>query len=163
MALKERLNPTNFGIFADSEALGSLDEMDVEMAPDYYAKSRPCEICSQRKECQIPWAELYCLQYGIFPHQVGKAINRPDIFDTQWHYNQKFQCFHPDYRCGCDPRAMVIFDITPTEAERVLNQAGRNGIISENQQRIIHAIVPVVARFASRQSIPTRGGMIRHG
>jgi hypothetical protein len=163
MSIKERLDPAQFGIFADSEALGQLDEVDVEISPNFYSKSRPCEVCSRRKECQIPWSELYCLQYGIFPQHVGRHINRQDLFSTPWLYNQKFKCFHPDYRCACDPRSIVLFDITPTEAERVLNQAGRNGIISEDQQRIIHAIVPVVARLASRQGIPTQQGVIRHG
>jgi hypothetical protein len=147
---RDRLDPANYGIFADSEALGSMQELEVNQSPDAYSKSRHCEVCSGRRECQMSWAELYCIQYAVFPQNVGRAMRREDLFPTQWVYNQKFRCFHPEYRCSCDPRALVLFDLSPTEAERALNQAGRNGVISPQQQALIQAIVPVVAQLRSQ-------------
>jgi hypothetical protein len=150
----ERFNPSSYGIFADSEALGAIDEVETAQHPDYYSKSRPCEVCNTRKECRMSWAELYCLKNGVLPHRVGQAIRREDLFGTQWNYSPKFQCFHPNYRCSCDPRALVLFDITPTEAERMLHQAGRNGVISPSQRHLIQAITPVVAQLIAPHSPP---------
>jgi len=152
MGLEDRLDPSRFGIFSDSEALGAIDDMEVSQTPDAYVKSRPCEICSRRKECHIPWAEVYCLAYSVMPDRIGQTIGRPDLFQTRWLYNRQFQCFHPEYRCNCHQNAIVIFDITPTEAERVLKQASKNGVVSEGQRRLIHAIAPIVAKVVTNQN-----------
>jgi hypothetical protein len=150
--LEERLDYSKFGIFADSEALGSRDEMEVRMNPDYLEKSRSCEMCNNRIACQMSWAEIYCLQNSVWPHEVGRAMGRPDLFRTQWVYNEKFKCFHPVYRCSCTSKPDVIFDMTPTEAQRVLTQAGQNGIISHQQQQLIHAVRNVVSQFANKRA-----------
>lgn len=150
--IDERLNPARFGIFADSEALGVLEDGEVHQEEECYVKSRPCEYCSQQKSCYIPWSEIYCLMYSVPPHQVGQAMGRPDLFPTRWVYNPRFKVFHPDFRCSCHPRALVIFDMTPTAAERLLRDASKNGNISQSQRQIIQAIAPVVAQIVSRQA-----------
>jgi hypothetical protein len=148
------LNPSKYGIFAESEALGELSEMKIESDPQDQGlvKSRACEICSRQLSCYMNWSELYCLQYGIFPHDVGRMMGRPDVFPTRWVYNQKFRCYHPEYRCSCDPRALVIFDMTPSEAKRQFELAAQNGQISQQQQQIIAGIQPVLSNIMNRRT-----------
>lgn len=165
MSVKEQFDPTNYGIFAGSEGLANVSEMDVSQADDYYAMSRHCEGCGQRKECRIDWAELYCLQYGINPADVGRTTRRTDIFDTNWRYDPAFHCYHPNYRCTCHGNPLVLFNMTPREAERVLHGAGRNGIISSTQTDIIRQIAPLVKRM-SGQPVPVQSpppAMARQG
>ena len=154
MGVKDAFDATNYGIFADSEGLANVSDMDLEQDSEFYGMSRHCEHCGQRKQAQIPWCELYCLQYGVDPARVGQAIGRTDIFDTSWVYDKRFQCFHPNYRCGCHPNAIVLFNMTPREAERVLHTAGRNGIISDAQKGIIRTITPVVKQMAGMMQRP---------
>ena len=149
MGVKDQFDPTNYGIFANSEGLAALSEMDLEQDGEYYMMGRSCEGCGQRKQLQVPWSELYCLQYSVDPSRVGQGLGRPDLFDTKWVYDGKFKCFHPGYRCGCHGNPLVLFNMTPREAERVLHTAGRNGIISDVQQNIIRTIAPVVKQIAS--------------
>lgn len=160
--LGNELDPARFGIFSDSDALGQVSEMKVESDPDDNAliKTRACEICSRQLSCHMTWAELYCLQYGIFPQQVGQAMRRPDIFPTRWVYSQKFRCFHPEHRCSCDPRALVIFDMTPSEAKRSFELAAQNGQISQIQQQIINAITPAVSHILSQRAVPQGIGRV---
>lgn len=148
MSRQERLAPSQYGIFADSEALGHLDEMDEEQDPESYKMTRPCEGCSQMQQCQIAWSELYCLQYGLDPNSVGKAIGREDLFPSRWVYEPSLQCFHPGYRHNCMGNPLVVFNMTPIEAERKLHSAGRNGVISDVQQNIIRTIAPVVKQMS---------------
>lgn len=157
MARTERLDPSHYGIFAGSEGLANVDEMEVEQSPDYYSMTRTCEVCGEHRECRIDWAELYCLQYGINPKEAGVAIRRPDLFDTSWVYDPRVKCFHPNYRCSCLGNPLIIFNMTPTAAERVLREAGRNGIISDAQTNIIRTISPVVRQIADAKSgVPAR-------
>ena len=131
--------------------------MDLEQSEDYYGMARPCEGCGQMKQCQIPWAELYCLQYSINPAAVGRAIRREDILDTNWVYDSRFKCFHPGYRCGCTGNPLVLFNMTPMAAEAALKAAGRNGVISQEQQSLIRTISPVVRQMAEQKSgVPAR-------
>jgi hypothetical protein len=99
-------------------------------------------------QCQIPWSELYCLQYGINPNDVGRAMGREDLFPTKWVYDPRLQCFHINYRHGCSGNPLVIFNITPIEAERQLHSSGRNGVLSDGQQRMIRNISPIVRQLA---------------
>jgi hypothetical protein len=47
--------------------------------------------------------------------------------------------------------------MTPVEAERVLSAAGKNGVISEEQQNLIRAISPVVRRMAdAKRGVPAQ-------
>lgn len=158
--MSDNLDPSRYGIFADSGALGELSEMTVESDPDDegLVKTRACEVCSSRKSCVIPWSELYCLQYGIFPQQVGRLMGRPDLFPMEWVYNQKFRCYHPKYRCGCDPRALIIFDMTPSEAKRQIELAAANSRISPQQQQIIAGIQPAISNILTRRQ---QQGMMR--
>jgi hypothetical protein len=148
MGVKDQFDASRFGIFADSEGLSNLSEMDLEQDDDFYGMSRHCEGCGQRKQCQIPWSELYCLQYAVDPAKVGQAIRRQDLFDTSWVYDPRFKCFHPNYRCTCLGNPVVLFNMTPRQAEQVLHAAGRNGIVSEAQKGIIRTIAPVVKQLA---------------
>ena len=147
---KEEFEHGNFGIFAGSEGLANINEMDVEQAPDYYSMTRTCEGCGERRECQVPWAELYCLQYAVNPAEVGRAIHRNDVFNTSWVYDPRPQllCFHPQHHCGCNGNPLIIFNMTPFEAERVLKAAGRNGIISDAQQRVMASIAQTVKQLS---------------
>lgn len=157
MGVKEQFDAANYGIFAGSEGLANVNEMDVEQTPDFYSMSRVCEGCGCRRQCQIDWAELYCLQYGVNPAAVGRQIGRADVFDTSWVYDPRVRCFHPNYRCSCNGNPIVIFNVTPTEAERVLHQAGRNSIISDAQQNVIRTIAPVVKQLAgARSGVPAQ-------
>ena len=107
--------------------------------------------------CQVDWAELYCLQYGVDPGRVGQAIGRNDLFDTSWVYDPRVRCFHPNYRCSCSGNPLVIFNMTPVNAERVLREAGRNGILSDIQQGIIRTISPVVKQLSgARSGVPAQ-------
>lgn len=153
MGIKEKLDPANYGIFSDSEGLANVSEMDIEQAPDYYSMSRVCEGCGTRKECRVAWSELYCLQYGMNPAQIGARIQRPDLFDTNWAYDAHLQCFHPGYRCGCQGNPLVVFNMTPTNAEAVLHKASRNGIISDLQRKIIQTVTPVVHQIRGTRTM----------
>lgn len=160
MSLDGPLDPAKFGIFSDSEALGELSEMKVESDPSDQGlvKTRACEICWRRMSCYMNWSELYCLQYGVFPQEVGRAMGRPDLFPMRWVYNKKFRCYHPEYRCSCDPRALVIFDITPSEAKRHFELAAQNGQISAQEQAIINGIEPVLSSILVRRNSVMRRG-----
>jgi hypothetical protein len=151
MSLKDKFDPANYGIFSDSEGLANVSEMDVEQSPDYYSMSRVCEVCGTRKECRVSWAELYCLQYGLNPAAVGGHMGRRDIFDTNWQYDAGLKCFHPGYRCSCLGNPLVVFNMTPTNAETILHKASRNGIISGEQRNIISAASAVVQRMRGVQ------------
>lgn len=140
MAKRDEFDHAQFGIFAGSEGLNNVDTMDVEQSADFYSMSRTCEGCGERRECQIEWAELYCLQFGIDPAEVGRAIGRPDVFDTSWQYSPQHKCFHPNYRDNCNGNPLVMFNITPVLAEAALKAAGRNGIMSDAQIGIINTI-----------------------
>lgn len=151
---RNEFDHAQFGIFAGSEGLNNVDTMDVEQAADYYSMSRTCEGCGERRECQIDWAELYCLQFGIDPAEVGRAWGRTDLLDTAWPYDPKFKCFHPNFHDGCNGQPLVMFNVTPKLAEDVLKAAGRNGIISDTQMNIINAIQPIVHAMSQQR----RGG-----
>jgi len=154
---KDEFDHANFGIFAGSEGLSDINTMDVEQAPEYYSMMRTCEGCGEKRECQVDWAELYCLQYGVDPGRVGQAIGRNDLFDTSWVYDPRVRCFHPNYRCSCSGNPLVIFNMTPVNAERVLREAGRNGILSDIQQGIIRTISPVVKQLSgARSGVPAQ-------
>jgi hypothetical protein len=71
---KEEFDHANYGIFAGAEGLANINTMDVEQTPDAYVMTRTCEGCGELKQCMIDWAEIYCLQYGIMPAEVGRAI-----------------------------------------------------------------------------------------
>jgi hypothetical protein len=154
MSILERLAPEQFGIFADSEALGHLNQMDEHLDPkgEYYELTRPCEGCSQMKTCYITWSELYCLQYGMEPNSVGKAIGREDLFPTRWVYDAQHQVFHPNYHCTCMGNPLVMYNLSPTEAKRKLESAGQNGAISDAQNNIMRVIGPVIARMKNPQA-----------
>lgn len=147
MARRNELDPNEYGIFAGSDGLQNVSTMDVEQASDYYSMTRTCEVCGQLRECQIPWAELYCIAQGVMPQDVGRAIRRPDLFDTQWKYSQTHKCLHPDLRCNCSNNPLVMYNLTPVLANKVLTEAGRNGIISDAQQNLIRTIGPVIAQM----------------
>ena len=150
--MTKELDHARYGIFAGSEALGDMDDPEPESKGSGYKKKRYCEYCSGVSEVEMTWAELYCLSYGLLPQQVGAAIRRPDIFPTPWQYNQRFQCFHPRSFCQCgDPRALLLFDMTPTEAERLVSTASRNGNIAQDQKQIITAIQPVIAQLQAQR------------
>ncbi|MFA4971431.1 MAG: hypothetical protein WC683_02375 [bacterium] len=150
--MAKELNPSQYGIFAGSEALGDMDDPAPSSDGTGYKKRRYCEYCSAVNQVEMTWAELYCLSYGLLPQQVGQRIHRPDIFPTIWQYNQKHQCFHPRAFCQCgDPRAMLLFDMTPTEAERLVSTAARNGVMSQEQKAIIGGIQPVVTELSANR------------
>lgn len=149
MAKRDEFNHAQFGIFAGSEGLANIDNMEVEQTPDYFAMTRKCEGCGETKQCQVDWAELYCLQYGVNPSRVGEVIQRTDLFDTAWAYHPGVRCFHPGFRCSCNGHPLVLFDMTPIKAERLLHEASRNGIISDTQVDIIRTIAPVVKQLAN--------------
>lgn len=149
---EDRFAPEQFGIFSDSEALADASNMDLEQSEDYYGMARKCEGCGQKKQCRVDWVELYCLQYGVNPHLVGQIVGRTDVLDTAWVYDPQLKTYHPNYRCNCHGQPLVVFNMTPREAERVLHAAGRNGILSDEQKRAISAVRPVVKRLADGMS-----------
>ena len=152
MASMDELDPANFGIFAGSQGLSDIDHMEVAQTPEAFVLRRSCESCGKKCECQIAWSEMYCLQYGIDPFKVGSAINRSDIFPTQWVYDSRVKCFHPNYKHGCTGNPLVVFNMTPTQAERALHEAGRNGIMSDDQKLIIRFISPTVRQMSGASS-----------
>ena len=154
MGKRDEFDHAAYGIFAGSEGLNNVDTMDVEQAADYYSMSRTCEGCGERRECQVDWAELYCLQFGLDPAEVGRSYGRPDLLDTSWQYSAQHKCFHPNYHDGCNGQPLVMFNITPKMAEDVLKAAGRNGIISDAQINLINAIQPTVHAMSAQR----RGG-----
>jgi len=151
--MTRELDHANYGVFAGSEALADMDDAEPKSTENGFLEKRYCEYCSAVNQVEMTWAELYCLSYGLLPQQVGQAIRRPDIFPTQWRYNQNFQCFHPVSYCKCgDPRALLLFGMTPTEAERLVSTASRNGNIGQSQRQIIVAIQPVIAGLTAGRS-----------
>ena len=153
MGLTDRtLDPSQYGIFADSEALATTQEMKTAQAGEALAKTRTCEGCGESKECQMEWFEIYCLISNVYPQELRRYLNSSDWLErlsTDWKYHPKHKVFYPEFRCGCQNNPLVLFDITPAEAERVYVQASRNGVISENQRRIIAAIAPIVKQIAA--------------
>lgn len=147
------LEAGQFGIFAESDALQTTQEMRTAQNPEALAKTRACEVCGETKECQMEWFEIYCLISSIFPQELRRfpTFNTSDWLErlnTEWKYHPKHKVFYPEYRCTCTGNPLVIFDMTPSEAERVYAQASRNGIISETQRRIIGIIAPAVKQLA---------------
>jgi hypothetical protein len=136
--------------------------MELEHGEDHYAMTRHCEGCGQKKQCQVPWAELYCLQYGQDPHKVGQIMGREDVFDTSWVYDGRLKCFHPNYQCTCDRNPIVVFNMTPKEAESALRGAGRNGVIGESQKQAIRTISPIVRALAEGRSPHEVAAMYRN-
>ena len=151
--MTRELDHAKYGVFAGSEALGDMNDAEPTSDGTGYTKKRYCEYCSGIRAIQITWAELYCLSYGLLPQQIGQTIRRPDLFPTIWNYSEKYQCFHPRAFCSCgDQRALLLFDMTPTEAERLVSTASRNGVISPDQKKIILGIQPVIQQLTANRA-----------
>lgn len=148
--MSDRFDPTRYGIFADSDGLGALSEVETEQTSHGYSMARHCEGCGKKLKCEIMWAELYCLQYGQDPSKIGQIMGRDDVFQTKWVYDPRpdLRCFHPNYHCNCHNRPLVVFNMTPKEAENLLRGAGRNGVIGNQQKQMIRWIAPVVKMLA---------------
>jgi hypothetical protein len=148
MARDDQFDHSNFGLFEGSPALDNINELDEQQSPDYYAMTRPCEGCGIMKQLQIPWSELYCLQYAIDPAEVGRQMRREDLFNTSWVFHPRHHCFHPNYRCGCMGNPLVMFNMTPVQAEKKIKEASRNGVLSDEQTNIIRTISQLVQHMA---------------
>lgn len=150
MAREDQFDHANFGLFEGSPALDNINELDEQQSPDFYAMTRPCEGCGVMKQLQIPWSELYCLQFAIDPAAVGAQMRRQDLFNTSWVFHPRHHCFHPNYRCGCMGNPLVMFNMTPMKAQKLLKEASANGVLSDEQTNIIRTISKLVndmARF----------------
>lgn len=136
-------DPDKYGIFADS-ALGDMDQLKVEQTQGGVQMTRACDRCITDRKIEISWEELACIAAGIMPQQMG----RPDIFTTHFQYFPQFQCISPVVNCPCDQRHPLIFQITPQDANKWVQQAKASGIMHpQTQANIYKWIFPTAQRM----------------
>lgn len=142
-----------YGIFADSEALGAIESLEVEQTPEGLKNIRMCEWCSKPVALLMTWGELFCLQYGYLPQDVARAAGSPGLFGAGgWAFDPKQGVFYPAYRHSCHPKAVVLFRMTPSEARRHLGEGRDSNVMSDEQMRLMAGLGQVISQIRASQS-----------
>lgn len=149
-------DPAQYGIFADS-ALGEMDTLQREQTPEGVQMQRPCDRCLRDRRIEISWGEIACLAYGILPQQLG----RPDLFPMPFRFDPNFRVFTPQIACNCDGRHPLIFQVTPQDAQRYLQDAQATNLISPDQKAIIQQFVMPAINQMRQQQVARAGATAR--